>query len=77
MAAANSQPHIMLSPFRGKPDKNWPDLESLFRSLINAGNILTANQPQFYSYPFWTKPCNSLQLYHKSREIILMPQLQF
>ena len=47
MAAANPQPHITLNPFRGKADENWPDYESLLRSLINVGNIAAANQPQF------------------------------
>ena len=46
MAAANPQPHITLNPFRGKPDENWPDFESLLRSLINVGNIAEANQTQ-------------------------------
>ena len=47
MAAANPQPHITLNPFRGKFDENWPDAESPLGSLINLGNIPTANQPQF------------------------------
>ena len=45
--AANPQPHITLNPFRGKTDENWPDFESLLRSLINVGNIPNANRPQF------------------------------
>ena len=47
MAAANPQPHITLNPFRGKSDENWPDFETLLRSLINVGNIAAGNQPQF------------------------------
>ena len=47
MAAANPQPHITLKPFRGKADENWPDFESLLKSLINVGNIPNANRPQF------------------------------
>ena len=46
MAAANPQPHITLNPFRGKLDEDWPDFESLLRSLIKVGNIAAANQPQ-------------------------------
>ena len=47
MAAANPQPHITLSPFSGKADENWPDFESLVKSLINVGTIPNANRPQF------------------------------
>ena len=47
MAAANPQPHITLNPFRGKSDENWPDYETLLRSLINVGNNAAGNQPQF------------------------------
>ena len=43
MAAA----HITLNTFGGKSDKNWPDFETLLRSLINVGNFAARNQPRF------------------------------
>ena len=49
---ANPQPHIILNPFRGKTDENWPDFESLLRSLINVPNIPNANRPQFLQLHF-------------------------
>ena len=47
MAAANAQPHITLNPFRAKSDENWPDFESLLRSVINVGIFAAAKQRQF------------------------------
>ena len=43
--AAYPQPHM--NPLGGKRDENWPDFESLLRSLINVGKIPNANRPQF------------------------------
>ena len=47
MAAANPQPHITLNPLRRKTSENWPDFESLLRSLFNVGNIPNANRRLF------------------------------
>ena len=47
MAAANPQAHMTRNPFRGKPDENRSNIESLLRSLTNVGNISAANQTKF------------------------------
>ena len=44
MAAADPQAQFILNPFRGKSDENWPDFETLLRSLINVANMAAGNQ---------------------------------
>ena len=50
IGSCKPRPHITLNPFRGKSDENWPDFETLLRSLSNVGNIAAGNLPQFLRF---------------------------
>ena len=79
MAAANVKQPITLNPFRGKPDENWPDFESLLRSVIDVGKNEAANQPQFLlhsNFIYKIKHYISSELYRKQQEITSIHPLQ-